>query len=150
MWYTSTTSPPASIAAAFASGRATESSPGRDSGSLSTNPTTATVAPDALASLSTTARFASMNPSLRTRSSGGYPVTASSGRRTTSADWPSAHAMASRIFSSLPPRSPTIRSSCAPAILSLRVTDPPRSRRSDDRRQRQAHRVFQRRWQSPH
>src|SRR5262249_49133409 len=56
-------------------------------------------------------------PGLRSRSSGGYPVTASSGKRARSAPWSRDSASRERIRSRLPSRSPTTVSICARASL---------------------------------
>src|SRR5437016_1408876 len=56
---------------------------------------------------STASRLSATNPGLRRRSSGGYPVTASSGKTATSAPATSAATSAARTRSALPSRSPT-------------------------------------------
>src|SRR5205814_6704804 len=65
---------------------------------------------------STAARLSSTKSSNRTRSSGGYPVTASSGKQTRSAPASEARAVQDAIFEMLPSRSPTVVSICPRAI----------------------------------
>src|SRR2546425_3655994 len=85
---------------------------------LSMKPTTAVSPRAARVTASSALRFASMKADLKTRSSGGYPGTASSGKATRPA--PSAHArsMPSTIWRTLPSKSPTVGLICASAILS--------------------------------
>ena len=75
-------------------------------------------------SLGRGARGRGRRPGRSRRSSGGYPVTASSGKTTRSAPAPRASASESRIRSRLPSRSPTTAFSCASASLtaSFRLT----------------------------
>ena len=79
----------------------------------STNPTTVVHRPERAASRRTTSRLSSTNSRRRTRSSGGYPVTASSGKSRTSAFSDSAQSIISAIRASLASRPPTKRKSCS-------------------------------------
>ena len=70
---------------------------------------------NAAATFSSAATLSATNPGLRRRSSGGYPVMASSGVTQMSAPARSAAASAPSTRSTLPERSPTTVSSCAAA-----------------------------------
>src|SRR4051795_2288448 len=73
----------------------------------STNPMIAAHPLVVAATFSSAARFARMNPGLSSRSSGGYPVIASSGKTATSHPASSASWYAAATRSALPSRSPT-------------------------------------------
>src|SRR2546428_13658652 len=81
-------------------------------------PTTAVSPRAARVIVSSALRFASMKADLKTRSSGGYPGTASSGKATRPAPRERARSMPSTIRRTLPSKSPTVGLIWARAILS--------------------------------
>src|SRR5947208_2951463 len=81
-------------------------------------PTTAVSPRAARVIVSSALRFASMKADLKTRSSGGYPGTASSGKATRPAPRARARSMPSTIRRTLPSKSPTVGLIWARAILS--------------------------------
>src|SRR4029453_12158888 len=84
----------------------------------STNPTTIEAPPAVFAaSASRAVRLSSTNDGRSTRSSGGYPVIASSGKTMTSASASVARDAQAVRRSTLPGRSPTVVSTCPSAIL---------------------------------
>ena len=103
----------------------------------STKPTTATQSPVAAATSSRAATLSATKPGFKSRSSGGYPVTASSGKTHRSAPAASADARAARIRSTLPSRSPTTVLSWAAATAGGTRREPtggaPRRRAPGDR-----------------
>ena len=86
---------------------------------------TTTVSP-AVASTTCSRHFAAswMNCRLKSRSSGGYPVTASSGSARRSASWAFARSMNSRMRCVLPRRSPTVAFIWARARRNVRMVYP--------------------------
>src|SRR5712692_6531273 len=85
---------------------------------LSMKPTTVVSPRVARVTASSALRFASMKADLKTRSSGGYPGTASSGKATRPAPSARALSMPSTIRRTLPSKSPTVGLIWARAILS--------------------------------
>src|SRR5438034_239603 len=89
--------------------------------SSSTKPTTAEIPLVALAIDFSCAMLSRTNEGLRTRSSGGYPVSTSSGKQTMSAPAFLAFSIHSSTRRVLPSRSPTVGLTCASAILTRQL-----------------------------
>src|SRR5438093_4288452 len=92
------------------------------SSSRSTKPITAAMPLVSATTCSSAFRLSRMKLGLSSRSSGGYPVRASSGNATRSAPRSRARPIQSAIFSEFPPRSPTVKSAWARATLRGRAT----------------------------